>query len=836
MERPRVCAVAECGGARRGRAFDLVPSTNAFFAKMGSGNPPSPPPALLRSPFLYIDAPPLSICAGLLPASALDVLPDLHVSAFLAVLPASALARALLRSRAAARVGGRSVTAVAAESLGVQCPEVALLSPSLAAALGDARRVSISRVEDGALRETSRVVLATALPAAGLHRPEEVADAADAAKAALIGRDAAVGDVICVSLERWLVVVEVVIGEGALASGDCGSVVGEGTEVALRLGGECAERLLVDERMRAWARTRWKSRGWNGGSHVESIGRCLSAKVAGESSTLVLAVVGLMRDVRDVMAGVSVGRAVFEVDGRIKEQDDFIEAMARAELASKSESILFVHHADGLDEGLVSLFEDRVRVEEQGAHRFGKRARSQSVGGNELVERVVIVLGCEDLEDLSPRLRGLVAQEFSIGAADTEERQLILGEADDPMLLKATVGFARHEIAGLKRMFLEHGGMTAVDSAIELFGKGKLTVDTGNVKWDDVGGLDDAKREIKQLVQVQDHADADGLENEGLAADLSVTTRRVGVLLYGPPGTGKTLIAKAVASECGCSFISVKGPELLDMYVGESEKNVRDVFSRAERAAPCVVFFDELDALAPARGRGGSDGGGVTDRVVSQLLSEVDDVASRSGVFIIAATNRPDLVDPSMLRPGRFDKLVYVPTPETREAQKTVLQALTRKFCLADDVDISSVLEAVPEPPLLSGADLYALAADAWLHAAKRTVAALEAETNNDSDVPGEGDESVLAWGVAAEKEYESWFHEFVSDKATVDRSGQVAKNLSTRDELQENSSFSQAPSSKGPTNVIVTLSDFSLAAARLKPSLRREDLESYARLREEHG
>lgn len=830
-------SASERGNVRQGRASERLRSADAFCARMGSGNPPSPPPALLRSPFLYIDAPPLSIAAGALPATTLEVLPDLHVSAFLAVLPASALARARLRSRAPARVGGRAATAVAAESLGVHCPEVALLSPSLAAAVGSTRRVSVSRVEDGALREVSRVVLAAALPAAGLRRPEDVADAADAAKAVLVGRDAAVGDVVCVSLERWLVVVEVLIGSGELVSGDGGSVVGEGTEVALRLGGEGAERLLVDERMRAWARSRWKSSGWNGGSYVESIGRCLAAKVAGESSPLILAVVGLMRDVRDVMTGVSVGRAVFEVDGRVKEQDELIEAIARAELASKSYSVLYVHHADGLDDGLVTLIEGLVRVEEQGAHRFAKSVRSRSTIDKHSADKMVVVLGCEDLEDLSPTLRGLVSQEFLIGAADTEERREILGDADDPMLLKATVGFARYEIAGLRRMFLEHGGMAAVNGAIDLFGKGKLTVDTGSVKWEDVGGLDDAKREIKQLVQVHDHASVDGDESELIPGDLSVATRRVGVLLYGPPGTGKTLIAKAVASESGCSFISVKGPELLDMYVGESEKNVRDVFSRAERAAPCVVFFDELDALAPARGRGGSDGGGVTDRVVSQLLSEVDEVASRSGVFIIAATNRPDLVDPSMLRPGRFDKLVYVPTPETREAQKTVLQALTRKFCLADDVDISTVLEAVPEPPLLSGADLYALAADAWLHAAKRTVAALEAETQDGSGTSDKGDESVLARGIAAEKEYEAWFLEFVSDDTAVDRCEPDASNLASAcEERQVSPYFSRSSTSKGPPRVIVSSADFSIAAARLKPSLRSEDLESYARLRVAHS
>lgn len=136
-----------------------------------------------------------------------------------------------------------------------------------------------------------------------------------------------------------------------------------------------------------------------------------------------------------------------------------------------------------------------------------------------------------------------------------------------------------------------------------------------------------------------------------------------GVLLYGPPGCGKTLLAKAVANESGANFISVKGPELLDKFVGESEKAVRRVFERARASAPCVIFFDELDALAPRRGGGdgdggseGGSGGGVSERVVNQLLTELDGLESRRSVFVVAATNRPELIDPAMLRPGRLDK------------------------------------------------------------------------------------------------------------------------------------------------------------------------------------
>ena len=141
--------------------------------------------------------------------------------------------------------------------------------------------------------------------------------------------------------------------------------------------------------------------------------------------------------------------------------------------------------------------------------------------------------------------------------------------------------------------------------------------------------------------------------------------QRSGVLLYGPPGTGKTLLAKAVATECRLAFLSVKGPELVSSYVGESERQVRQVFERARDAAPCVIFFDEIDALAPARGAT-ADAGGVMDRVVSQLMAEIDGVGSskKSELFVLAATNRPDLLDDALLRPGRFDRLVYLGPPE----------------------------------------------------------------------------------------------------------------------------------------------------------------------------
>ncbi|KAM4603837.1 peroxisomal ATPase PEX6 [Polymixia lowei] len=230
-----------------------------------------------------------------------------------------------------------------------------------------------------------------------------------------------------------------------------------------------------------------------------------------------------------------------------------------------------------------------------------------------------------------------------------------------------------------------------------------------SVRWQDVGGLQEVKREILNTVQLP-------LEHPEL---LSLGLRRAGLLLYGPPGTGKTLLAKAVATECSMTFLSVKGPELINMYVGQSEENVREVFSRARAAAPCVIFFDELDSLAPSRGRSG-DSGGVMDRVVSQLVSELDGLHSCGGLFVIGATNRPDLLDQALLRPGRFDKLVYVGINTDRRSQLQVLKAIVRKFQVDPGVCLEEVVERCP--PQLSGADLYALCSEAMMSAVKRKI------------------------------------------------------------------------------------------------------------------
>ncbi|CAI5719485.1 unnamed protein product [Hyaloperonospora brassicae] len=237
-----------------------------------------------------------------------------------------------------------------------------------------------------------------------------------------------------------------------------------------------------------------------------------------------------------------------------------------------------------------------------------------------------------------------------------------------------------------------------------------------NVRWTDVGGLEDVKDEILDVVQLP-------IKHPELFA--SGLRQRSGILLYGPPGTGKTLLAKAIATESNLNFLSVKGPELLNMYIGESEKNVRQIFTKARNCRPCILFFDELDSLAPMRGRG-SDSGGVMDRVVSQLLTEIDGLSGGGNdqVFVIGATNRPDLLETGLLRPGRFDRLLYLGICNEKAAQLKVLKAQTRKFLLTEDVDLDAVVEHCPTN--FTGADFYALSSSALAAALKDRVKSLD--------------------------------------------------------------------------------------------------------------
>jgi transitional endoplasmic reticulum ATPase len=224
----------------------------------------------------------------------------------------------------------------------------------------------------------------------------------------------------------------------------------------------------------------------------------------------------------------------------------------------------------------------------------------------------------------------------------------------------------------------------------------EVYIESPDIKWDDIGGLDDVKRQLQEAVEWP-------MRYTELYEKLGHTMPK-GVLLHGPSGTGKTMLAKAVATESEANFISIRGPELLSKWVGESERGIREVFRRARQASPCVIFFDEIDSLAPMRGMGGDSM--VTERVVSQLLTELDGIQSLQGVVVLAATNRVDMIDTALLRPGRFDKLIFVPLPD-KEARKQILEIHSNDKPLAPEVDLEKVAEATEG---FSGADVAAIA------------------------------------------------------------------------------------------------------------------------------
>jgi transitional endoplasmic reticulum ATPase len=222
----------------------------------------------------------------------------------------------------------------------------------------------------------------------------------------------------------------------------------------------------------------------------------------------------------------------------------------------------------------------------------------------------------------------------------------------------------------------------------------ETVVEVPNVTWEDIGGLEGVKRELKETVQYP-------VEHPEKFKKFGMSPSK-GVLFYGPPGCGKTLLAKAIANECQANFISIKGPELLTMWFGESEANVREIFDKARQAAPCVLFFDELDSIARARGSSSGDAGGAGDRVINQILTEMDGMGAKKNVFIIGATNRPDIIDPAILRPGRLDQLIYIPLPDV-PSRVAILKANLKNSPVAKDVSLDFMADKTQG---FSGADL----------------------------------------------------------------------------------------------------------------------------------
>jgi transitional endoplasmic reticulum ATPase len=234
----------------------------------------------------------------------------------------------------------------------------------------------------------------------------------------------------------------------------------------------------------------------------------------------------------------------------------------------------------------------------------------------------------------------------------------------------------------------------------------EVYVETPNVRWDEVGGLEEVKQRLKEAVEWP-------LKTPEMFTRLGINPPK-GILLHGPPGCGKTLLARAIATESEANFISVRGPEIFSKWVGESEKAIREIFRRARMVAPSIIFFDEFDALVPLRGE--SVDSRVTERVVSQLLTEIDGLLSLQNVVVIAATNRPDLIDPAVLRPGRFDRRVYVPPPDYG-ARLKILQIKTRDMPRDNTVVLEEITRRMEG---YSGADIDSVVREAAINALRR--------------------------------------------------------------------------------------------------------------------
>ncbi|MHA2393578.1 MAG: CDC48 family AAA ATPase [Promethearchaeota archaeon] len=239
----------------------------------------------------------------------------------------------------------------------------------------------------------------------------------------------------------------------------------------------------------------------------------------------------------------------------------------------------------------------------------------------------------------------------------------------------------------------------------------EVFVEVPNVKWDQVGGLDDLKQKLIEAVDWP-------LSNPAIFSRMGISPPK-GILLYGPPGCGKTLLARAVATESKANFISVKGPEILSKWVGESEKAIREIFRKAKMAAPCIVFFDEFDSIAPSRGRHTSDSG-VSEKVLSQFLTELDGLEAMKDIVVIAATNRPDILDPALIRPGRIDRILLVPAPDEK-ARFEILKLFTSDMPLATNLNIKKLIDLTDG---FSGADIETWCREAAMIALRENIRA----------------------------------------------------------------------------------------------------------------
>merc|ERR1711871_1061438 len=351
----------------------------------------------------------------------------------------------------------------------------------------------------------------------------------------------------------------------------------------------------------------------------------------------------------------------------------------------------------GRSQVIVIAATNRPNTVDPALRRFGRFDRELDIGVPDENGRLEILrihtknmkLDDEvDLEQIAKETHGFVGADCA--ALCTEAALQCIREKMDVIDLEDDTvdAVVLNSMAVTQEHFRFALGMTNPSSLRE------TVVEVPNVSWKDIGGLEKVKQELRELVEFP-------VRYPEMFLKFGMNPSK-GVLFYGPPGCGKTLLAKAVANECQANFISIKGPELLTMWFGESESNVRELFDKARQAAPCVLFFDELDSIAKARGGAGGDAGGAGDRVINQILTEMDGVGAKKNIFIIGATNRPDILDGAIMRPGRLDQLIYIPLPD-QGSRESILKATMRKSPLGEDVDLTALATSTSG---FSGADL----------------------------------------------------------------------------------------------------------------------------------
>jgi transitional endoplasmic reticulum ATPase len=441
------------------------------------------------------------------------------------------------------------------------------------------------------------------------------------------------------------------------------------------------------------------------------------------------------------------------------------------EAQGNSPSIIFIDEIDSI-----------APKREEVSGDVEKRVVSQLLtlmDGIEARGKLVVIGATNRPNAIDPALRrpGRFDREIEIGIPDEEGRYDILQihtrgmplteDVDLQAIAKVTHGFVGADLEALSkeaamrslRRVLPEINMEQSKIPVEVLNKIKITnkdfenslkdvqpsamrevqIQRPNIKWEEIGGLAEVKEELAEAIEWP-------LKHADLFSKADVKPPK-GLLLYGPPGTGKTMIAKAVATTSEANFISVKGPELLSKWVGESEKGVREIFRKARQAAPCIVFFDELDAVAPRRGRSKGDAH-VTERVISQMLTEMDGLEDLKGVVVIGATNRPDIIDEALLRPGRFDRILEVPFPD-KDAIKEILKIHTKKKPLDSAVNLDSLVELTDG---YTGADIAAIVNAAAMSAIKEHVASIN---ERDKKHRGEAENKIAAVTMAGEEDKE---------------------------------------------------------------------------------